>query len=115
MDNGDGKLLRLKASDIAKTISEKLLEPISGFIAHYEESFTAEVDMLIQTMEAGKLLRAKGPDALQAKIQHLQLAATSLDKAADDVCRCILKYCALNQKNITRELIPRSYAELNCS
>jgi hypothetical protein len=110
-----GKLLRLKASDIAKTISEKLLEPISGFIAHYEESFTAEVDMLIQTMEAGKLLRAQGRDALEAKIQLLELAAASLDKAADDICRCILKHCATNQKNITCELTPRSSAELNCS
>jgi hypothetical protein len=84
--NEMGKLLRLKASDIARTISEKLLEPISDFIAHYEESFTAEVDMLIQSMEAGRLLRAE-PHDLEAKLQLLQNAAASVDKAADYMCR----------------------------
>ena len=82
-----GKLLRLKASDIAKSISAKLLEPISDFILHYEETFTAEVDMLIEAMEAGPLARAKGPDVLEAKLQLLRNAAASLDEAADNLCR----------------------------
>jgi hypothetical protein len=83
-----GKLLRLKASDIAKTISEKSLEPISDFIAHYEESFTAEVNMLIQAIEAGPLARARGPDVLEAKLQLLRNAAAALEEAADNLCRC---------------------------
>jgi hypothetical protein len=82
-----GKLLRLKASDIAKTISEKLLEPISDFIAHYEEAFTAEVDMLIESIEAGPLARAQGQNILEAKLQLLRNAASSLDVAADNLCR----------------------------
>jgi hypothetical protein len=81
------KLLRLKASDIAKTISEKLLEPISDLIMHYEETFTAEVDMLIESMEAGPLARAKGVDVLEEKLQLLRNAASSLDGVADNLCR----------------------------
>ena len=86
-----GKLLRLKASDIAKTISEKLLEPITDLIMHYEETFTAEVDMLIESMEAGPIARAKGPDVLEAKLQLLRNAASSLDGAADNLCRSFQK------------------------
>jgi hypothetical protein len=82
-----GKLLRLKASDIARSICEKLLEPISDFIIHYEKSFTAEVDMLVEAIEAGPLARSQGPNALEAKIELLRTAISKLDKTSDNLCR----------------------------
>jgi hypothetical protein len=85
--NEMGKLLRLKASDIAKTISEKLLEPISDFIAHYKESFAAEVDMLMQSMEAAPLLRQQGLHVLEARLEQLKEAVGALDEAANTLCR----------------------------